>query len=137
VDSLAHNGIHARIVAPSLVRLQIVRVLHTYDLLITKHLLRPEEKRRKPTLQNQVIFYGRQGTLELDLWGKDEGLRGGVSPIFLSRACEPLQLPQLFEDAIHRAVAGVTCVGCRHPHLLIPPSSAETYAEVALAEARD
>jgi hypothetical protein len=136
VDSLAHNGIHARVVAPSLVRLQIVRVLHTYDLLITKHLLRPEEK-RKPMLQNLVIFRGRQGTLELELWGKDDGLRGGVCPIFLSRAGEPLKLPATFQAAIQRVVAGVTCLGCRRPHLLIPPQTAEISADSVLAGAHD
>src|SRR6266576_5430770 len=39
VDSIAVNGVHAVVVSPGLVRLHMVRVRHTYDLLITKHVL--------------------------------------------------------------------------------------------------
>src|SRR5579884_2304236 len=113
LDTLTVNGIHARVIAERLVRVQVVRVLRTYDLLITKHALRTIETRRKPALDNSVIFHGRQGTLELELWGKDEALRGGVCPEFLSRAGEQLSLPGEFQDAINRAIAAVTCLGCR------------------------
>src|ERR1700694_5351292 len=47
VDTLAVNGIHARVVAAILVRVQVVRVLRTYDLLITKHTLRPVDGKGK------------------------------------------------------------------------------------------
>jgi len=35
LDSIAVNGVHAVVVSPALVRLHIVRVRRTYDLLIT------------------------------------------------------------------------------------------------------
>ena len=136
VDSIAVNGVHAVVVSPGLVRLQMVRVRHTYDLLITKHALVDGVKR--PTLQSSIVFYGRRGTLEMDLHGKDSGFCGAVRPLFLSRSGELASLPGAFEDAVARMTAAVSCVGCRHSHLLQPGtvknprnSLAETVEEVS------
>ncbi len=120
VDSIAVNGVHAVVVSPGLVRLQMVRVCHTYDLLITKHVLVPVVEARRPMLQSSIVFYGRRGTLEMDLHGKDSGYCGTVHPLFLSRSGEPASLPALFEDAVVRITGAVSCVGCRHSHLLQP-----------------
>ena len=120
VDSIAVNGVHAVVVSPGLVRLQMVRVRHTYDLLITNHLLATVEDQKRPTLQNSIVFYGRRGTLEMDLHGKDSGFCGTVRPLFLSRSGEPASLPASFDDAVAHITAAVSCVGCRHSHLLQP-----------------
>jgi hypothetical protein len=121
LDSLGVNGVHARAVSPSLARIQIIRVRHTYDLLISRHVLQFSETRTRPTLQNTVIFLGRQGTIELDLWDKDKTLAGAVSPVFYDRGGEAMKIPDSFEAAVRRAVAGVNCCGCHHVHLLEPP----------------
>jgi hypothetical protein len=123
LDSLGVNGIHARAISASMVRIQVVRVRHTYDLLISRHVLKLEEAKPRPTLQNAIIFLGRQGTLELDLWDKDKALSGAVSPVFYDRGGEAMKIPRSFEAAVHRAVAGANCCGCRHVHLLEPPQS--------------
>jgi len=120
VDSIAVNGVHAIVVSPGLVRLQMVRVRHTYDLLITNHVLVPVVDAKRPTLQSSIVFYGRRGTLEMDLHGKDSGFGGTVHPLFLSRSGEPASLPASFENAVVRVTAAVSCVGCRHSHLLQP-----------------
>lgn len=120
VDSIAVNGVHAVVVSPGLVRLQMVRVRHTYDLLITQHLLVTVHGVKRPTLQSSIVFYGRRGTLEMDLHGKDSGFCGTVRPLFLSRSGEPASLPASFEDAVVRLTAAVSCVGCGHSHLLQP-----------------
>jgi len=120
VDSIAVNGVHAIVVSPGLVRLQMVRVRHTYDLLITNHVLVPVVDAKRPTLQSSIVFYGRRGTLEMDLHGKDSGFCGTVHPLFLSRSGEPASLPASFENAVVRVTAAVSCVGCRHSHLLQP-----------------
>jgi hypothetical protein len=120
VDSIAVNGVHAVVVSQGLVRLQMVRVRHTYDLLITKHVLAAVEGEKRPTLQSSIVFYGRRGTLEMDLHGKDSGFCGAVHPLFLSRSGEPASLPASFEDAVVRITTAVSCVGCRHAHLLQP-----------------
>ncbi len=120
VDSIAVNGVHAVIVAPELVRLHVVRVRHTYDILITKHVLAPLDGLKRPTLQSSIVFYGRRGTLEMELCGKDSGFSGTVRPLFLSRSGEPASLPAALEDAVARLTAAASCVGCRHSHLLQP-----------------
>jgi hypothetical protein len=120
VDSIAVNGVHAVVGSPGLVRLQMVRVRHTYDLLITNHVLVPVVDAKRPTLQSSIVFYGRRGTLEMDLHGKDSGFCGTVHPLFLSRSGEPASLPASFEDAVVRITGAVSCVGCRHSHLLQP-----------------
>src|SRR5437870_2717982 len=87
VDSIAANGVHAVVVSSGLVRLQMVRVRHTYDLLITQHVLVAVQGVKRPTLQSSIVFYGRRGTLEMDLHSKDSGFCGTVRPLFLSRSC--------------------------------------------------
>ena len=37
VDSIGVNGVHAIVVAPVLVRVEMLRIQRTYDLLITRH----------------------------------------------------------------------------------------------------
>src|SRR5882724_6373754 len=76
VDSIAVNGVHAIVVAPVLVRLQMVRVRHTYDLLISKHVLTAVDDGKRPALQSSTLFYGRRGSLEMDLCGKDSSFLG-------------------------------------------------------------
>ncbi len=120
VDSIAVNGVHAVVVSPSLVRLQMVRVRHTYDLLITQHVLAAVHGAKRPTLQSSLMYYCRRGTLEMDLHGKDSGFCGTVRPLFLSRSGEPASLPASFEDAVVRITTAVSCIGCRHSHLLQP-----------------
>jgi hypothetical protein len=134
VDSIAVNGVHAVVVSPDLVRLQMVRVRHTYDLLITKHVLATVEGAKRPTLQSSIVFYGRRGTLEMDLYGKDSGFCGTVRPLFLSRSGEPANLPASFEDVVVRITAAVSCVGCRHSHLLQPATAVTRGAETAEIE---
>lgn len=122
LDSLGVNGVHARAVSSSVVRIQVVRVRHTYDLLISHHILQFAENKQRPTLHNSILFLGRQGTLELDLWDKDKALCGAVSPVFYDRAGEAIKIPTAYETAVRRAVVGANCCGCHHVHLLEPPS---------------
>src|SRR5438445_6842838 len=57
VDSLAVNQIHAIIIAASLVRVEVLRVEHTYDVLITCHSLgAPLQEGRKPQLVSEIVF---------------------------------------------------------------------------------
>jgi hypothetical protein len=120
-DNLAPNGIHARVIGTGFLRLHILRVLHTYDLLVTRHLLESQEGKSEPVLKSSIVFWGSKGTLDLELWDKDRRKCGTVLPQFFDRSGEPLSLPESLHDITHRAVMGVTCVGCRHVHLLVPP----------------
>jgi hypothetical protein len=120
VDSIGVNGVHAIIVAPVLIRLEMLRIERTYDLLITRHSLAESTGNRTPRLVSSILFYGRRGSLEMELWGKDAAFGGTVSPVFYNRAGESVSLPTAFEDAVARVTAAVCCLGCRHAHLLCP-----------------
>lgn len=120
VDSIGVNGVHAIVVAPLLIRLQMLRIERTYDLLITRHELTESADGRRPLLASSILFYGRRGSLEMELWGKDERFRGTVFPAFYTRSGEVMPLPEGFQAAVIRLTAAACCVGCRHCHLLSP-----------------
>jgi hypothetical protein len=120
VDSIGVNGVHAVVVAPVLIRIQMLRIERTYDLLITRHELSQSRQGQRPRLESSILFYGRRGGLEMELWGKDAASRGTVSPVFYTRSGECVALPNHFQDAAARMTSAVCCVGCRHCHLLEP-----------------
>jgi hypothetical protein len=120
VDSIAVNGVHAVVVAPVLLRLEMLRIERTYDLLITRHSLAGCVGSRRPQLESSILFYGRRGVLEMELWGKDALFGCAVSPVFYNRAGERLAPPRMFQEAVARITAAVCCLGCRHSHLLGP-----------------
>jgi hypothetical protein len=124
VDSVGVNGVHAVVVAPVLVRVQMQRVERTYDLLITRHNFVTTNAGQRPRLESAIVFYGRRGTLEMELWGKDACYGGSVAPVFYSRAGEVARLPAEFQNAAALITAAVCCVGCRHRHLLQPQALA-------------
>jgi hypothetical protein len=120
VDNIGVNGVHAIVVAPVLIRVQMFRVERTYDLLITRHQLAKSRDSQRPRLESSILFYGRRGGLEMELWGKDVAFRGAVCPVFYTRAGERVVVPNDFQDAATRITSAVCCVGCRHCHLLGP-----------------
>jgi hypothetical protein len=121
IDSVGVNGVHAIVIAPVLVRFEMVRVQRTYDLLITRHCLVSSTSVR-PSLQSEILFFGRRGSLELELWGKDTAFCGSVVPVFYTRSGEAAELPKQFQRAAALITAAVSCIGCRHCHLLQPKS---------------
>jgi hypothetical protein len=129
VDSIGVNGVHAIVIAPVLIRVQMLRIERTYDLLITRHRLAKSGDGQRPRLESSVLFYGRRGGLEMELWGKDVAFRGTVCPVFYTRAGEHVVLPNDFQDTAHRITSAVCCVGCRHCHLLGPRSITAGRAE--------
>jgi hypothetical protein len=120
VDSIGVNGVHAVVVAPGLLRLEMVRIERTYDLLVTRHWITDGKNGIRPGLQSSIVFYGRRGSLEMELWGKDSAFRGAVCPAFYTRAGESVMLPEGFQEAIAQMTAAVCCLQCRHCHLLGP-----------------
>lgn len=118
VTAIGVNGLHAAVVSTCVVRVQMFRSDTAYELLVTHHGLAPVEGKLRPKLHNSILFHGKHGTLEMELWGKDRHLQGMVAPVFYSRSGEQLAAPDQFHDAILRVTAGVCCCGCRHTHLL-------------------
>jgi hypothetical protein len=120
VDSIGVNGVHAIVVSPVLFRVQMLRIERTYDLLITRHSLASVAGNARPQLESSILFYGRRGSLEMELWGNDIAFRGTVCPVFYTRAGERVMLPNGFAEAAARITSAVCCLGCRHCHLLGP-----------------
>jgi hypothetical protein len=124
VDAIGVNGLHALVVAPVLVRIEMLRTGRTYELLITQH--RPSEAidGKRPALETKVLFRGIHGRLEIDLSGKDKRNAGEVLPTFYSLAGEEVDLPKRFRAAIRAVTRAVNCIGCSHCHLLRAPKAA-------------
>src|SRR5271166_4697850 len=116
VEAIGVNGLHAVIVAPVLVRVEILRKGRTYELLITHHRSGIASDGKRPPLETKVLFRGIHGRLELDLSGKDKSQAGAVLPTFYSLAGEKITIPKRFQEAIHAVTKAVNCIGCSHCH---------------------
>jgi hypothetical protein len=117
VQNFLPNGMHAVVVSDEFVRVEMFRCENTYDLLITRHWLECQDGRRAE-LRSSVLYLGRNGFLETELWGKDAAFRGGAMPHFLTRSGEPGPPESRWTDATLKATEAVCCCGCRHSHLL-------------------
>jgi hypothetical protein len=117
VQNFLPNGVHAVVVACELVRMEMFRFEYSYDLLITRHWLNGEEGKR-PELRNEILFLGRNGSLDTELWGKDAAFRGGAQPHFYTRSGERGRPADQWSDASFKITEAVCCSGCRHCHLL-------------------
>jgi hypothetical protein len=120
VDSLAPNGPHAFVIAPSLVRAEVFRVGRTYDVIVTRHVLSEVSDGARPKILSVVVFTGRSGYLGLDLTGPDKELAGEVLPEFFTRSGEVLAVSEEWKDLLCAAVKGSVCLYCTHSHFLVP-----------------
>lgn len=124
IDAIAVNGRHAIYLAESLVRLEMLRVGRTCELIVTLHTLSYPVIGARPSILSKVIFRGCDGNLPVELWKREhQALRGNLAPTFYSRAGEVLELPDPFKFAIRKLTACVCCIGCKHSHLGKPPGA--------------
>jgi hypothetical protein len=123
IDSLSGNGRHAIVIAPELVRIDMLRIGRTYELAISRHELNTPAGRSRPIIVSTLLYRGHQGTSAIELW-KDEnrGLRGSVAPVFYTAAGEVRRYPARFEDAINHVTGALSCLGCKHAHIAVPPT---------------
>ena len=126
VEAIGVNGIHAVVVAPVLVRVEMLRKGRTYELLITQHQPGKASEGKRPPLETKVLFRGIHGRLELDLSGKDKNQAGAVVPTFYSLAGEVVTIPKRFQGVARAITAAVQCTGCSHCHFVRAPKAAET-----------
>ena len=124
IDSIAVNGRHAIFLAESFVRIEMLRTVHTYELTITGHKLLIAPGRTRPDISSALLFRGQDGMLPLELWKEEhKAIRGELAPTFYSRGGEAISPPERFETAIRKITGAVCCIGCRHTHVGVPPSS--------------
>src|ERR1035438_8273773 len=121
VEAIGVNGLHAVVVAPVLVRVEMLRTGRTYELLITQHQPGIASDGKRPPLETKVLFRGIHGRLELDLWEKDKSRAGAVLPVFYSLAGEEGTIPRRFHAAVRAITKAVNCVGCSHCHFSRAP----------------
>lgn len=131
LDSIGVDGVHAVVIAPTLVRVEMFRRRYTYDLLITRHGPGIAENGKRPPLESKVLFRAHDGYLALDLVKEHKSQRGSVLPSFYSRGGETISVPRQFETVAKTVVSGVNCVGCSHSHHLRAPQG----SEIAVSEA--
>jgi hypothetical protein len=122
IDAIGVNGVHAVVVAPVLVRIELFRAGRTCQLLITKHEPGKSESGGRPPLENRVLFRGVNGIVDRDLLRAGGDLDGGsFMPEFWSRGGEVVAVPAVFTAAVGAATRGANCVGCAHSHYLVTP----------------
>jgi hypothetical protein len=122
IDSLAVNGRHAVVIAPALVRIEMLRVGRTYELILTAHNLITLPGSTRPRIGSRVLYRGQQGTLAIELWKPaNRELRGELAPVYYRASGEVRPLPAQFERAVRLLVGGVCCVGCKHSHVAVAP----------------
>jgi hypothetical protein len=129
VQSIGANGLHAVVIAPKLVSVEIFRVERTYEMLVAKHVPRPAEDNKRPRLWSEVIFRGRQGYLSLELWGRDREAAGRITPEFFTRAGERREIPSRFTASAMAATKGVTLIGCDRAQYAHAPESSSSAVE--------
>ncbi|HEY4934648.1 MAG TPA: hypothetical protein VII23_24035 [Terriglobales bacterium] len=125
VEAIGVNGLHAVIVAPVLVRVEMLRKGRTYELLITQHRPGATNDGKRPPLETRLLFRGIHGRLDLDLSGNDNDKAGTVLPTFYSRAGEEVRMPKRFRPVVRAIVGAVHCNGCFHCHYVRPPQKKE------------
>ena len=123
IDAIGVNGLHAVVVAPILVRVEMFRAGRTCELLITKHWPSHAEPGKRPTLASSLLFRGVHGQLEIELVKNGGDLTSARLPVFYSRGGEPIEVPEAFRAAVEAVTRGTLCVGCEHGHYLVPPKS--------------
>ena len=125
VEAIGVNGLHAVVVAPVLVRVEMLRTGRTYELLITRHRPGATKDGKRPPLETRLLFRGIHGRLDLDLSGKDKDKAGTVLPTFYSRAGEEVRIPKRFRQSVRAVTGAVHCDGCSHCHYVRPPQKKE------------
>lgn len=127
LDRITPNGVHAVVVAESLVSVEMARVDQTYQLLITSHRLGKSEVGKRPPVVPSVLFRGIDGQLPAEL------RQQGLAPEFFSRAGEVKPIPERYAEPVRLVTAGVTCVNCRHCHGLIERKGSPAVIPIAVS----
>jgi hypothetical protein len=136
LDSIGFNGVHAVVMAPVLVRVEMFRSGRSYQLLISEHRAGNPHNGRERSLETTVLFDGADGYLDLELWKRDRALAGAVLPQFYSRGGETAEVPEPFRTVVMATTKGVACIRCSHSHYLVPRAVSTDAAATAAVGAQ-
>jgi hypothetical protein len=76
IDAIGVNGVHAVVVAPVLVGVEMLRTGRTYELLITGYQIGKAENGRRPPLEGQVLFRECMATWNSSCGGRTKATPG-------------------------------------------------------------
>jgi hypothetical protein len=130
IDAIGVNGVHAVVIAPILVRIELFRTGRTCQLLITRHEPGKVENGRRLPLESRVLFRGVNGFLDAEQPDKENDLSYSAIPRFWSRAGEEREIAAKFAVAVCAATLGSNCYGCSHTHFSVAPVATATTADV-------
>ena len=124
LDSFGGSGRHAIVIATELVRIEMLRIGRTYELLISRHTLDQSNSSTRPQMRSTVLFRGKAGTLSPEFLAGGTGQSGRkVAPIFYTGAGELHGAPSEFHEAICAVTAAVSCIRCKHTHIAVRPKA--------------
>ena len=122
VDAIVPNGLHAVVIAPELVRLEMFRFERNYRLSVTRHTIE-ETAGQRPRLVSHRVLLALEGYHPIDLTSKENRVVAGeIAPQFFARSGEELPLTGPLLGWIQTLTEAVTCVECRHTHFAVPPA---------------
>lgn len=124
LDSFGGSGRHAIVIAAELVRIEMLRIGRTYELLISRHTLDQSNGSTRPQMCSTVLFRGKAGTLSPEFLAGGTGQSGRkVGPIFYTGAGELHGAPSEFHEAICAVTVAVSCIRCKHTHIAVRPKA--------------
>lgn len=124
LDSFGGSGRHAIVIAAELVRIEMLRVGRTYELLISHHALDEPDGATRPRLRSTVVFRGKAGTLPVEIVSGNSAQSGHKAvPVFYTGAGEVHTIPSEFHEAICAVTLGVSCIRCKHTHIAVRPKA--------------
>jgi hypothetical protein len=136
LDGIGVNGVHALVIAPSLVRVEMFRRGQTYDLSISRIAPGKVNNGKRPPLECITTFHAAEGFLAAHLAKRARSQKEIVIPTFYSRAGEAVAIPVQFEAVAKAAVAAVSCSRCTHSHYLRAPEAPGSVSKV-MPDAQD
>lgn len=131
IDPIGVNGVHAVVIAPVLVRVELLRSGRTCQLLITRHEPGKAESGRRPLLKSDVLFRGVNGFLDSSRPEKSDHAPSSTVPQFWTRGGEKQQIPPQFVVGVLAATKGASCVGCSHMHFSVAPPAVILDSDIA------
>ncbi len=135
LDSIGVNGVHALVIAPSLVRVEMFRRGQTYDLSISLMAPGTTSTAKRPALECTTIFHAQEGYLPEELAKGAHTNKKTMIPTFYSRAGEPMAIPAQFETVTRAVTVATRCSCCTHSHFLRDPqASASRTNDLPIAE---
>ena len=129
VEAIGVNGLHAVMVAPVLVRVEMLRKGRTYELLITQHRPGVDQRWQATSPGDEESCFGAFTVAWI--WICPERTRTKLARFCRRSIRAPGRksaIPKRFRQAVRAITGAVNCDGCSHCHYVRPPQKEEQCA---------